>query len=586
MSRERWSWAGKPESLSDATTTPRSNRSSYSIGRSTPGGLPCVRTLPPISPSAVSNRSSGPSSSPRPTALRRRWMDRCMMSSPSSSSEKVAWNSKVLRSLPIGLKAGEGFLDSRVVGEHLIERRQLEHHACLLVGRGEAEVALAAPELLQRSDDRTQARRVDKAHPLHVDDDALGAVLLDRLRDGLLQGRGAGQIEPSGGRDHGHAVVGLAGLHLECHSRKSIWQLVGTLASLDCMAVTASADAERVLVVDDEEALAKSMARVLRSRGFESDVAFSAAEARKLLEDQAYAIALVDVRLPDESGYGLLEELRATRPDTAVVMISGVDDLEPGRAALELGAFAYHVKPVGSTQLYLLVVNNLRRRRLELDHRANLARLEGMVAERHEQIRRAAELQAGMLPASPFTEGGFQLAAHFTAAREISGDFYDWYRAPGGRVAVTLGDVMGNGVQASLMMATARAVNDAYVTVFHLTFDPPSGRLDYVDAGHGHARLLRGERAQELLGRRSAPIGMFPDTDFVFGHATLEPGDSVVVFSDGLLDLRPDLATKEVQLPYEARRAASAQEMVDILAQGARNRELLDDVTVVALRRL
>ncbi len=379
------------------------------------------------------------------------------------------------------------------------------------------------------------------------------------------------------------------------------------------MAVTATADGERVLVVDDEEQLAKSMARVLRSRGFESDVAFSAAEARKLLEDQAYAIALVDVRLPDESGYGLLEELRATRPDTAVVMISGVDDPELGRAALELGAFAYHVKPVGSTQLYLLVVNNLRRRRLELDHRANLARLEGMVAERHEQIRRAAELQAGMLPASPFTEGGFQLAAHFTAAREISGDFYDWYRAPGGRVAVTLGDVMGKGVQASLMMATARAalrgvagveplqagikqaagvmsaaleVNDAYVTVFHLTFDPPSGRLDYVDAGHGHARLLRGERAQELLGRRSAPIGMFPDTDFVVGHATLEPGDSVVVFSDGLLDLRPDLATKEVQLPYEARRAASAQEMVDILAQGARNRELLDDVTVVALRRL
>jgi serine phosphatase RsbU (regulator of sigma subunit) len=67
---------------------------------------------------------------------------------------------------------------------------------------------------------------------------------------------------------------------------------------------------------------------------------------------------------------------------------------------------------------------------------------------------------------------------------------------------------------------------------------------------------------------------------------TLTPGDTLVVFSDGLLDLRPDLATRDVQLPYEARRAATAQEMVDILAQGARNRELFDDVTVVALRRL
>ena len=67
---------------------------------------------------------------------------------------------------------------------------------------------------------------------------------------------------------------------------------------------------------------------------------------------------------------------------------------------------------------------------------------------------------------------------------------------------------------------------------------------------------------------------------------TLNPGDSLVVFSDGLLDLRPDLATKEVQLPYEARRAATAQEMVDMLARGARDRELSDDVTVLALKRV
>src|SRR5207249_6825773 len=70
----------------------------------------------------------------------------------------------------------------------------------------------------------------------------------------------------------------------------------------------------------------------------------------------------------------LLEELRSIRPDTAVVMISGVDDPELGTAALEHGAYAYHVKPVGATQLYLLVVNNLRRRSLEMEHRASVAR--------------------------------------------------------------------------------------------------------------------------------------------------------------------------------------------------------------------
>jgi serine phosphatase RsbU (regulator of sigma subunit) len=218
-----------------------------------------------------------------------------------------------------------------------------------------------------------------------------------------------------------------------------------------------------------------------------------------------------------------------------------------------------------------------------------------------------------MLPRSPFVEDGFEIAAHFTAAREMSGDFYDFYRGADGRVTISLGDVMGKGLIASLMMATARAalrgvagmdpidaglkqaasvmspaleVNHAYMTLFHCTFDPRSGELAYVDAGHGHARLLRGATAQELLPQRGAPIGMFPDTQFLSGRVTLNPGDSLVAFSDGLLDLRPDMATQEVPLPNEARRASSVQEMVEILARGARDRTLADDVTVIALRRL
>jgi len=136
------------------------------------------------------------------------------------------------------------------------------------------------------------------------------------------------------------------------------------------------------------------------------------------------------------------------------------------------------------------------------------------------------------------------------------------------------------------VMSAVLEVNHAYVTLFHCTFDVHSGELEYIDAGHGHARLLRGVTSQELLPERSAPIGIFPESMFLTGKATLGHGDSLVVFSDGLLDLRPDLATKEVQLPYEARRAASAQEMVDILASGAREKVLADDVTVVALKRL
>ena len=369
----------------------------------------------------------------------------------------------------------------------------------------------------------------------------------------------------------------------------------------------------RTLIVDDEEALAKVMQRTLRSRGFESDVAFSGAAARQLIDTNDYALALLDVKLPDESGYGLLGELRAKHPDTAVVMISGVDDPELGKAAVEHGAYAYFVKPVGATELYLAVVNAFRRRSMELDYRANLRRLESLVAERTEQMAKAAKVQSGLLPPSPLIGAGFELAAHFAPAREISGDFYDWSLTDQRRLVVTLGDVMGKGLPAAILMATVRAalrasaqagaveegvkmaagvmaaaleVNQAYVTLFHGLFDATSGELNYIDAGHGHARLVCGPGGQELLTQRGAPIGLLPDISFTPGRVILNPGDTLVVFSDGLLDLRPDLATKDVPLPVGARRAAHAQEMVDILAAGSRDRDLPDDVTVLALRRL
>jgi len=369
----------------------------------------------------------------------------------------------------------------------------------------------------------------------------------------------------------------------------------------------------RLLIVEDEQALAQAMARMLRSRGFEVDVALTGAEARQRFGAVDYALVLMDIRLPDESGYGLLAELHKKRPAPAVVMISGVDDPELGKAAVEHGAYGYFVKPVGATEVYLAAVNALRRRSLELEYRSNLERLEAMVAERSDQMARAAALQAGMLPASPLKGQGFEVAAHFTPAREISGDFYDWHQPDPRFVAVTLGDVMGKGLPAAIMMATVRAalrgsarledmeqgvqlaakvmataleVNHAFVTLFHAVFDCETGNVHYIDAGHGYARVLRGSTGQEMLSQRSAPIGIFPDSKFLVGTARLDVGDSLVVFSDGLIELRPDLATKDVQLPYDARRAPNVQEMVDILAQGSRSRELEDDVTVLALRRL
>src|SRR5260370_24458694 len=105
-------------------------------------------------------------------------------------------------------------------------------------------------------------------------------------------------------------------------------------------------------------------------------------------------------------------------------MISGVDDPELGKAAVEHGAYGYYVKPVGATEMYLAAVNALRRRALELEYRANLERLEAMVAEGSSQVARAAALQAGMLPGSPWRCNGFEVAASVTPDRCIRRVFF------------------------------------------------------------------------------------------------------------------------------------------------------------------
>src|SRR5260370_38702612 len=90
---------------------------------------------------------------------------------------------------------------------------------------------------------------------------------------------------------------------------------------------------QRLLIVEDEQALANAMARTLRSRGFQADIALSGAEARERFAAVDYALVLMDIRLPDESGYGLLEELHKKRPAPAGGGQSGRDDPGLGNAA-------------------------------------------------------------------------------------------------------------------------------------------------------------------------------------------------------------------------------------------------------------
>ncbi len=132
----------------------------------------------------------------------------------------------------------------------------------------------------------------------------------------------------------------------------------------------------RILATDDRPEILRVIDRSLSER-FSLEFAQSVEEARrKLSSDKPFQLALCDIEMPGESGLVLVEEIARDHPDTAIVLVTGVDDPETARRAFELGGHGYLVKPFWSGQLLITVMSALRRRELEIALRAHNKALE------------------------------------------------------------------------------------------------------------------------------------------------------------------------------------------------------------------
>jgi putative two-component system response regulator len=150
-------------------------------------------------------------------------------------------------------------------------------------------------------------------------------------------------------------------------------------------------DEPLVLVVEDDESVGRLAARTLASGGYPCLMARDTTEAGELLDKAEPELVLCDVNLPGASGLVLARHVVAEHPETAVVMVSGLDDPDVAGAALTLGAYGYIVKPFTPNELLIGAANALRRRRLEIESRARRDELEQLVRARTAALRRSHE---------------------------------------------------------------------------------------------------------------------------------------------------------------------------------------------------
>ncbi|HYX69389.1 MAG TPA: HD domain-containing phosphohydrolase [Terriglobales bacterium] len=147
---------------------------------------------------------------------------------------------------------------------------------------------------------------------------------------------------------------------------------------------------ERILVVDDEDAIREIVSSMLAAAGYKCTQACSGIEALAVLEAQGeFELMLSDLMMAELDGIGLLERSKERFPDMPVVMVTAVHDISVALAAIRNGAYDYLLKPFEREQLMATVRRALENRRLKLENRAYQSNLESLVTARTEQLRQA-----------------------------------------------------------------------------------------------------------------------------------------------------------------------------------------------------
>ena len=278
------------------------------------------------------------------------------------------------------------------------------------------------------------------------------------------------------------------------------------------------------------------------------------------------------------------------------------------------------IQPFTREDLNLLtVMANVAAIRIEHARLAEVEQAERLLAK---ELDQAAQIQRGLLPRCSPVVAGVDLAGHTAACRTVGGDYYDYLPYPDGRVGVLVGDVAGKGMPASLLMSSLQArvqvlfedcdelaakmtrLNTAiakncpdnrFITFFFCVIDPINNQVNYCNAGHNPPLLIRRDGTVEKLDVGGIILGIMPR--FTYREATVpfEPGDVLVLYSDGVSEAARtgvDEEFGEDRIADVVRQNAgkSAADMVraviDGVAQFIQGSPPADDVTVVIGRRV
>ncbi|MDI9569896.1 MAG: SpoIIE family protein phosphatase [Pseudomonadota bacterium] len=357
-----------------------------------------------------------------------------------------------------------------------------------------------------------------------------------------------------------------------------------------------------VLVVDDDLVTTLTLDALLRKAGLETACAGNLAEAEAALRTQPVALVLLDVHLPDGNGLDLCRKLTGSSP-VPVLFISGDGDVATKTKGFAAGGVDYITKPLSGAEVLARVRTHLRLSAA----RESLATL---YAERVSKLSAAQQFlmpEPEALPAASFQ-------VYIRQTLQAGGDFYDVIPVGASIVDYLVADVSGHDLGASLWTAsfkallascvsvldtpldTCRSINDslrrllpagAYFTALYARLDRAAKIITFVNAGHPPAILLEShEKRTRLLEQEGDILGVFDDAIFGVSNVSVQPGDRLYLYTDGLVETRGSREEGCVRAAEACQRFAGLslkESVLAIVEEMCGGHELQDDIVLLGV---
>lgn len=368
----------------------------------------------------------------------------------------------------------------------------------------------------------------------------------------------------------------------------------------------------KVLVVDDQADVREALRLLLKGAGYATETAESPNDALAAAAYCDHDLIVIDMNYTwdttsGEEGLRLLDRLRAQCRDVPVIAMTGWSTIELAVEAMHRGACDFIPKPWDNRHLLSVIEKHLNEE-------------PGETRSLDAELAIARKVQRKLLPPPHFRACGLEVECASLPQGEISGDLYDFFEIGSDGMAFVLGDVCGKGMGAALLVANLQAtirsqqelarqpsrlmdrVNrlffqstrpEHFATLFYAAYDANTRTISYVNCGHPSPVLLRAQGQIELLEATATVLGAFRERGFEQSNIVLEPGDRMVLFSDGFSEAGIDQESTATDQESErwavntvsALGRARAQGLAGALASAAAsNGKQFDDITVMDVR--